>query len=132
MASKHCTECGEEKPLDQFHRNHRMKDGHINQCKACRRPRNREWNRQNKEAFEAACKRYRIRHLGKAQARWAVGRALRDGKLHKPESCEGCGKQTPSRQLHGHHADYDKPLEVEWLCPECHGAKHAEEANLRG
>lgn len=26
--------------------------------------------------------------------------------------------------MQGHHPDYSKPLEVEWLCPRCHGARH--------
>lgn len=36
----------------------------------------------------------------------------------KPDLCEGCNKE---KKLTGHHKDYSKPLEVEWLCYECHG-----------
>ena len=32
---KTCTACGEEKELDQFHRNRSMADGHLNECKTC-------------------------------------------------------------------------------------------------
>ena len=28
----------------------------------------------------------------------------------------------PSRALHGHHADYAKPLDALWVCPGCHAA----------
>ncbi len=32
---KICKECGKEKSLDDFYKNKRMKDGYVNQCKAC-------------------------------------------------------------------------------------------------
>ena len=41
------------------------------------------------------------------------------GKL-KPEPCEGCGD--PKAQKH--HDDYSKPLEVRWLCVNCHILLH--------
>ena len=34
--AKTCNTCGVEKPLTEFYKNRRMKDGHLNQCKACR------------------------------------------------------------------------------------------------
>ena len=45
---------------------------------------------------------------------------LRRGLLVK-EPCQDCG--IPDSQMH--HADYDKPLQVTWLCPGCHGRRHA-------
>lgn len=32
---KACTECGLNKPIDQFHKHDGMADGHYNQCKVC-------------------------------------------------------------------------------------------------
>lgn len=52
----------------------------------------------------------------------AVRNALRSGKLvQKP--CAVCG----SKISHAHHADYHKPLDVEWLCPKHHKEKHSYE-----
>lgn len=52
-------------------------------------------------------------------------RALRAGKLRKPTICPHCGRtDVPSRLMHGHHADYDKPLEVVWACSTCHIRAH--------
>jgi hypothetical protein len=31
-----------------------------------------------------------------------------------------------SKKVHGHHEDYNKPLEVHWLCPKHHKARHKE------
>lgn len=54
----------------------------------------------------------------RAQAAYlAVKAALKTGELTKPKKCSACGSSAP---LHGHHEDYDKPLEVEWLCAKCH------------
>ena len=35
--------------------------------------------------------------------------------------CEICGKE----KTHAHHDDYDKPLNVRWLCAEHHRQWHA-------
>ena len=51
--------------------------------------------------------------------------AIKAGILTRPTQCSRCLK-TPGpakdgrTQIHGHHHDYSKPLEVEWLCAKCH------------
>jgi hypothetical protein len=66
-------------------------------------------------------KKYRqtkkIEHL----ARKAVYYAVKQGILIKPKVCQICNK---TGQVEAHHADYNKPLEVIWVCKECHGAIH--------
>jgi len=57
-----------------------------------------------------------------------VWKALREGVLVRPEACEQCGKRSP---VHGHHGDYSRPLDVEWLCPACHSRHHAQERTER-
>jgi ribosomal protein S27AE len=44
---------------------------------------------------------------------------VRTGKL-VPQPCEVCG----AINVHAHHDDYSKPLEVRWLCPEDHSHVH--------
>lgn len=47
--------------------------------------------------------------------------AVRSGKIKKPDHCSKCGvKCNPE----GHHLDYNKPLNVIWLCPSCHAKYH--------
>ncbi len=41
------------------------------------------------------------------------------GKIIK-KPCEHCGSDNSER----HHEDYDKPLEISWLCRPCHLALH--------
>lgn len=49
------------------------------------------------------------------------------GVLQKPDNCQSCGIATPKDQLHGHHHDYSKPLDVEWICWPCHVKEHRNE-----
>jgi len=52
------------------------------------------------------------------RARKAVEYAVRSGKL-KRQLCEKCGKSAQA-----HHDDYEKPLDVRWLCPVHHAVIH--------
>lgn len=56
------------------------------------------------------------------RAMFLVSEALRRGTLHRASRCSACGK---AKKLHAHHADYAKPLDVQWLCAACHMAEHA-------
>lgn len=55
----------------------------------------------------------------KRQARIDVGNALATGKLTR-QPCEVCGNENSQ----AHHPDYDKPLNVMWLCPTHHAQEH--------
>jgi hypothetical protein len=59
--------------------------------------------------------------LERWRASQAVCQAVRAGKMVRPDRCARCGKKG---RIQGHHADYSKPLEVEWVCTKCHGAEH--------
>lgn len=67
----------------------------------------------------------------KMRARAAVKEAVRRKKIRKPMHCSRCGTETAKSDLHGHHEDYSKPLEVEWLCAECHSLAHTGNLNNR-
>ena len=145
---KTCNTCGGTKPLDAYARHHQMDDGHANRCKVCvkhhyerkrkdpewvarERARHREkwhrlhenWNR-DKGASRRAGDRWAAANRHKTKAVVAVGHAVRDGRLTKPRFCERCGTQPEARLLQGHHHDYSKLLDVEWLCVTCHRKEH--------
>ncbi len=62
---------------------------------------------------------------------WAqnkVERAIKSGSLVRPQACSKC-KQTKIFKdgrsgIQAHHCDYNKPLEVMWLCQKCHHLWH--------
>lgn len=62
---------------------------------------------------------YIKRNPEKRSAHIMVSNAIRDGKLTR-QSCEVCG----DKSTHAHHDDYSRPLEVRWLCPQCHSDEH--------
>ena len=57
----------------------------------------------------------------KQSARGKLQRAVRTGKITKPKNCGSCGAKTEKKKLAGHHEDYARPLDVQWLCPRGHG-----------
>ncbi len=61
-------------------------------------------------------------------AQHAVQSAVAAGALVRPEACSECGSTKRRRDgitnIVGHHDDYNKPLEVRWLCNQCHRRWH--------
>lgn len=47
--------------------------------------------------------------------------AIKKGQLVRPEHCFLC--EIKCKPI-GHHFDYDKPLEVIWVCKKCHRLIH--------
>lgn len=86
---------------------------------------NREWDERNPEKRSEISKHYQRTHdydaptdPVKARARAAVRTALRNGKLKRGD-CE-IGGDCRGR-IEAHHDDYDRPLDVRWLCTKHHG-----------
>jgi hypothetical protein len=143
---KTCFKCGVEQPLAELYKHPMMGDGHLNKCKACARAdsvkqyhgmaEDPEWiNTQRQRGRDKYHRLYRRlpRERGvlkapdplKRKARVALGNAVRDGRVTKPESCQACGE---GGRIEGHHTDYNLPLDVMWLCTLCHGKQHRKEA----
>lgn len=95
-----------------------------------RDPHRREANRIyaqspiGKASHAASVRRRNSLNPEKRAANIILGNAVRDGRIIKPKECSRCGVIPPRRQLHGHHHDYAKPLDVEWICSACHGLEH--------
>lgn len=143
---KHCKKCGAQKADHEFY-------ARRSDCKDCAKvavrenyARNREHYREyerrrnnlphrvearaayanterGRERSNAAKLAYSQRNPEKHHAANAVDNAVRDKRLWKSPCCMAPGCFNTER-LHGHHADYDQPLSVVWLCPACHSSLH--------
>ncbi len=60
-------------------------------------------------------KKYRAANATKIAARQAVHKALRAGGITKPAVCQVRGCKIAGK-LWAHHVNYNRPLEVRWLC----------------
>jgi hypothetical protein len=128
---KNCFKCGKDKLIDDFYKHPQMTDGLLGKCKECTKSdvaNNRDKNLDRIRAYDRKrggritleyLKGYRESNPEKYRAHCAANNAVRDGKLHAPETCEGPGCNSTG-PFHKHHEDYSKPLEVDWYCPACH------------
>jgi hypothetical protein len=82
---------------------------------------NKKYNKFYREERYQWTKKDRIINPKKHRARNLVNHAIRGGFLIKPQHCEEC---LLDKKLHGHHCDYNKPLDVMWLCTQCHADWH--------
>jgi hypothetical protein len=62
-------------------------------------------------------KAYNKRYPERRRAWHKVYKALKNGTLVKPDKCEDCDREV---KLDASHHDYEKPLDVRWLCRQCH------------
>jgi hypothetical protein len=57
-----------------------------------------------------------------------IEKAICRGEVIRPSECELCGAAPRFRDgrsgIQAHHTDYNKPLEVMWLCQPCHHIWH--------
>ncbi|KKL66148.1 hypothetical protein LCGC14_2147870 [marine sediment metagenome] len=144
MKTKVCRKCKVEKPAEEFYAKKERKDGLQYSCKICQKNYLRTWlhnnrdymlgyrrkyNKANRKKLNEQIENWRLKHPERSKAKNTLKVAVINGKIKKPTICSVCLESQESKQLHGHHDDYSKPLDVEWLCSPCHGAKHI---TLRG
>lgn len=150
---KKCRQCGKVKILDLFYAHPQMGDGHLNICKECIKSNNkknrnkkieyyrnydldrvdnpkrvaqrREYYEKNKatnkykETHYSSNRKYRKKNRNKVNAHQKLDYAVKIGVVKK-ECCVVCGES----KTFGHHYDYNKPLDVIWLCDKHHKDAH--------
>lgn len=97
-----CSKCGVKLDFSRIGKQAYCKGCHAANMRA-KRPRHSELTTEQRK--KANCRSY-------------VNVYIRRGKITK-QPCEKCGKKAEM-----HHEDYDKPLEVVWLCREHHLEHH--------
>jgi len=148
---KECFKCLKEKELSEFYKHPQMQDGHVNKCKECNkvdvrvnyiknishysayekkramiphRVQARELYQKTdtgKKSMRKSRKKYQDNYPNAYKTKIITGSAIRGGKIIRPDICEECPS---SLGIEGHHDDYNKPLEVRWLCCRCHHLWH--------
>jgi len=136
---KKCSKCGETKPFSEFYKEPIKKDGHAAWCRACcaiyrlgRRRQERamakeyalKWDDRIKaynrsDAGKARGRRSREKRKFEAKAQCTLNQAVKAGRIKK-DKCRLCGEQ----DTEAHHHDYNKPLDVDWLCRKHHNLIH--------
>jgi len=129
---KECFKCHRALPLGDFYKHKQMADGHLNKCKDCTKKDSTNHRNNNIDAIRAYDRErgnrqpdgylseYRDRFPQKYKAVTMVNNAVSGGKLFR-EPCEDCGTE---KDVHAHHDDYLKPLNVRWLCAAHHTHWH--------
>lgn len=95
-----CSKCGDQ--LDK------SRIGKQSYCRRCKSEYTRLHRKKHSELTDEERKR--------SNARSYANQYLRRGRITK-KPCEKCGS---TYKLQMHHDDYDKPLDIKWLCKDCH------------
>jgi len=135
---KECFKCKVSKPLSEFYKHSQMKDGYLNKCIECSKndvnkhrlenlEKIRQYDRERAKNPERIANTVEITRAWRQEdkrrnkAHQKVAYAMKKGVLIKMP-CVRCGNE---KSL-AHHEDYDKPLDVMWLCQPCHKQRHKE------
>lgn len=123
---KTCKKCNKSMNIKYFHWD-KTNENYKSMCKPCYRVFNKKitskaikkysLTNKGKNAIASASKKAYINHKEKWIARAKARYAITKGIIVKPKKCEVCEEVKP---LQGHHEDYNKPLEVIFLCYSCH------------
>jgi len=77
----------------------------------------RRRHERHSEQILTYSRQYRAERKEQRVAYAKVQSEIRLGRLAKPDKCTLCKS---SRSLRAHHSDYDRPLDVLWVCESCH------------
>lgn len=155
-----CVKCGSEKPEDAFQMR-RALGIRYRACRSCRIAVSNDWRRRNPDKVRASKERsferasayqrekwesgYRVpsrlkprplsaqgwvlKHPEKVKAQKKLSYSVSKGETPKPSACEVCARS--GTRIYGHHQDYGRPLDVNWLCGSCHRRVHVGRLTLK-
>jgi len=80
---------------------------------------NKKYRRTQK--YKDAINKHRNKFPERRAANIKIANALSTGKIARPNQCSICNNHCIPQ---GHHPDYSKPLDVVWVCHNCHTGIH--------
>ncbi len=82
------------------------------------------WADKNRGRSTFSKQKWKDEHPKARRAHVILNKAVKNGILFRPNNCPQCNRS--NHTIHGHHEDYSKPLEVQWMCPQCHKEEEGE------
>ena len=76
--------------------------------------------KEDKEKRLQRVRKYEKKYPDRSKAKTAINNAIKSGKIEKG-ICAICDS---NKYIQGHHDDYSKPMQVDWLCRKCHYLWH--------
>ena len=134
MNTRICSQCGQEKSLEEFDVNKTKPLGRSYRCQECRRIYDRQHSSEKarkptkimqvakwhqSERGKMMDKQRRLAHKAAIGAKNILNYYVEKGIIQRLP-CVKCGNVNSQ----GHHPDYSKPLEVIWLCQAHHTEEH--------
>ena len=139
--AKSCRSCRETKPVAEFQKWKRAKDGLRHDCKACceagkakrsqalegeqrEKDRKRRAKPHRRAANFRSVRDWQRRNPKAAKAHKTLQKAIKKGLVQKPDTCAVDDPDHGGR-IEAHHVCYDSPLDVCWMCSRHHRRLHA-------
>lgn len=132
--TKTCSKCGQEKPLSAFYRYHKNEPKVRANCIECQKKykasalaivsaKKYSQSEKGRESQYRRNKKHRVEII----ARYTLNNAIKLGHVERPNKCSMCGSD---KDVQAHHADYNEPLRVIFLCRKCHTKLHLERGKV--
>ena len=114
-----CSMCKEYKRADEFYPHKKKKRGYSTYCKNCTSWYSKHIRKQQLRDRKAYAKEYNKNNTKQNRARSKARYHIYHGKIKK-KPCSVCSAD----KAEVHHEDYNKPLDITWLCRSCHMKQH--------
>ena len=128
--NRKCTNCSRILPLnkDNFHSvKTRVFNGFTYRCRSCEKLRDKLRTKNSKARVVSnrkRTKRYQENNQDKIIARITLRRAVSAGVIKKDECSMANISDCCFGKIEAHHDDYNRPLDVRWLCKYHHTKQH--------
>ena len=81
----------------------------------------KQWRNKNKEKFKIYIDKSNEKYPQRLRARKILNYHINIGNMTRPNKCSNCLKECKPE---AHHTNYERALDVQWLCRSCHGFEH--------